>query len=148
MPTSDRCLPINNMARRVRNLEKPAPLKRILSTKADPDKLNVVNSVVNSAKIDIKEKILPVSEAKMTTLEKPSSLNTKARRVGKLEKPAPLKRSLSANTGSEEKLNMVTNGAKTDNSAEDECAKRTVIGTESEMTGTDKVEDASSAGKL
>ena len=146
MSALDRHLPMNTKAKRVLKLVKPAPLKRSLPNKSDPDKLSAMNSVVNSADKDNKQKVLPISEANMTSVERPLPLNTKARRVGKLEKPAPLKRSLSANTGSEETLTNVTSSAKTDNSAEEQCAKKMVNDSET-MVGTEKFEDASS-GKL
>ena len=142
MSALDRHLPMNTKAKRVLKLVKPAPLKRSLPNKSDPDKL----SAVNSADKDNKQKVLPISEANMTSVERPLPLNTKARRVGKLEKPAPLKRSLSANTGSEETLTNVTSSAKTDNSAEEQCAKKMVNDSDT-MVVTEKFEDASS-GKL
>ena len=70
----------------------------------------------------------------MTTLERP----IKARRVGKLEKPAPLKRSLSVNTGVEEKLNSAI--TEIDNGAKQLCA----IGNEIE---TDAAKENDFTGK-
>ena len=145
MSSVDRQFPMNTKAKRGLKLVKPAPLKRsALPRKSD----STVNSVVISANTDITEKVLPVSVTSMTSLDRPLPLNTKARRVGKLEKPSPLKRSLSANAGSEETLsNMtaVTTSAKTDNSADEQCAKKVVGVSETEVTnGPDKVDDASS----
>ena len=76
----------------------------------------------------------------MTTLERPVN---KARRVGKLEKPAPLKRSLSVNTGTDEKLNSATSNI--DNSAEQICANESKPIRNSEPVATQKTDD--DAGK-
>ena len=75
--------------------------------------------------------LLYISDFIMTTLDRP--INTKARRVGKLEKPAPLKRSLSVNAGTEEKLHSAK--IKLDNSAEQLCAK------DVEIVGRESTED-------